>query len=159
MRANVRLRDRQPCRLQRQLDLAVMIAVVEDQELDELDRVREVPIEEPAVANAPQNQAIMANDNASYWKGTLGYPAIAFLLTKGVLQYRADIAILLKGIAWKDINQRYRNDFEKTLRHIQNSLERSEWGNLSEYTESLSKAIDTLDLNHLGKQKMPPQGY
>ncbi len=111
------------------------------------------------VSYDPANQAIMANDNASYWKGTLGYPAIAFLLTKGVLQYRADIAILLKGIAWKDINQRYRNDFEKTLRHIQNSLERSEWGNLSEYTESLSKAIDTLDLNHLGKQKMPPQGY
>lgn len=111
------------------------------------------------VSYDPENQAIMANDNASYWKGTLGYPAIAFLLTKGVLQYRADIAILLKGIAWKDINQKYRNDFEKTLRHIQNSLERSEWENLSEYTESLSKAIDTLDLNHLGKQKMPPQGY
>ena len=60
----------------------------------------------------PNNQAIMANDNGSYWKGYLGYPSIAFLMKIGVLSYDQNIGESLKDIAWKDINQKsnYKNN-------------------------------------------------
>ncbi len=63
----------------------------------------------------PGTQSIMTNDNGSFWKGYLGYPAIAFLMKIGVLPYDEGIGNLLKDIKWKDINQRFKNDFEKTL--------------------------------------------
>jgi hypothetical protein len=107
----------------------------------------------------PENHAIMANDNASYWNGTLGYPAIAYLLKKRILEYKPNLANLLKGIAWKDLNQKYKNNFEKTIDHIRESMKESEREELSAYVEQLSENIVKLDLNLLGKKKLPPQGY
>lgn len=107
----------------------------------------------------PTKQAIMANDNASYWKGALGYPSIALLLKLGILEYREDLAGLIKGVAWKDLNQAYKNDFEKTLHHIKSTLTQSEWESLSEHAEHLLKKVVELDLSQLGKRKMPPQEY
>lgn len=60
----------------------------------------------------------MSNDNSSFYKGELGYPSIAFLMKLGVLSFDQDCANLLKGIAWKDINQKFKNDFEKALDFI-----------------------------------------
>ena len=45
----------------------------------------------------PNMNAIMANDNASYWAGYLGYPSISFLLVKGIIDYDSKICGCLKG--------------------------------------------------------------
>src|SRR3990167_10799320 len=58
------------------------------------------------VSYDPINQAIMSNDNASYWQGYLGYPAIAYLMKIGQLPFNQKFADGLKGIAWKDINSK-----------------------------------------------------
>jgi hypothetical protein len=59
----------------------------------------------------------MVNDNGSFYKGYLGYPAIAFLMSIGAIQYPAAIAEEFI-IAWKDINTKFKNDFDKTLAFI-----------------------------------------
>ncbi len=107
----------------------------------------------------PESQSIMTNDNGSYWQGYLGYPAIAFLLKIGVLEYKENLANLLKGIPWKDINQKYKNDFDKTLEHIQETLSPSERNDLLEYVQELNEKIVNLNLSLLGKKKLPPKGY
>lgn len=107
----------------------------------------------------PSMQAIMANDNGSYWKGYLGYPAIAFLLKTGILPYQPELGELLKGIAWKDINQQFKNDFDKTLAHILDSLPETRRKELEEYVSSLAEKISELGLNLLGKKALPPGGY
>ena len=58
------------------------------------------------------NSAIMSNDNSSYWKGEMGYPAIAFLMAIDVIEYDGDIAKLLANVSWKDINQKHKNNFK-----------------------------------------------
>jgi hypothetical protein len=103
--------------------------------------------------------AIMTNDNGSYWKAYLGYPAIAYLLKTGVLPYQAEYGELLKGIAWKDINQKFKNDFDKTLAHILEPLTVEQREGLESYTASLLQKILALDLNLLGKKQLPPGGY
>jgi hypothetical protein len=107
----------------------------------------------------PAAQAIMANDNGSYWKGYLGYPAIAFLLATDVLPYQPEYGDLLKGIAWKDINQKYKNDFDKTLAHIFEPLTPEQKEGLQEYVFALQDELRTLSLSVLGKKVLPPEGY
>lgn len=111
------------------------------------------------VSYDPAAQAIMTNDNGSYWKGYLGYPAIAYLLSTGAIPYHAEQGELLKGIAWKDINQKFKNDFDKTLEHILEPLSIEARETLETYAKSLAAHIRKLDLNLLGKKILPPEGY
>lgn len=106
-------------------------------------------------------RAIMANDNGSYWRGYLGYPAIAFLMSIGVMSFDARYAEALKDIAWKDINMSFKNDFEKTEKYIHDILRATNVsleGFLWEVDDIMSQ-IETLDLSLLGKKVKPPIGY
>ena len=102
---------------------------------------------------------IMTNDNGSYWKGYLGYPAIAFLMKIGALQYDTKLASLLKDIAWKDINQKFKNDFDKTLEFILLSMTDADKKDLTEFVNKTDKEIARLYLGLLGKKTKPPDGY
>ncbi len=106
-----------------------------------------------------EQKAIMANDNGSYWKGYLGYPAIAFLMKIGVLSFDEKTASLLEGIAWKDINQKFKNDFDKTLECILDSKSDGEKEALKNFVEKISEEIKNLNLSYLGKKVLPPEGY
>ena len=109
-------------------------------------------------------QAIMSNDNSAYWKGELGYPAIALLMQLGVLPYDAEVAESLKGIAWKDINQKHKNDFDKTvmevLTHVtllSDSVAKS--AEVVKFCDNVLSKIEQLELNLLGPKQKPPVGY
>lgn len=104
-------------------------------------------------------RSIMTNDNGSYWKGYLGYPAIAFLLKTGILSFDAEISILLRGIKWKEINQRFKNDFEKTLDYIFASKSAEEKRKLVDIANKIDTELAKIDLSLLGKKTKPPVGY
>lgn len=114
------------------------------------------------ITHEPKNNAITANDNASFWVGYLGYPAIAFLLASNLVSYDKELLKYLKGFAWKDINQKYKNNFEKTDAYIDEQI-------LSHYSVDTAKLhtklndilnnVIELNLNKLGKTKKPPVGY
>lgn len=103
----------------------------------------------------------MANDNGSYWKEYLGYPAIAFLMQKGILSYNEKFGESLKEIAWKDINQDFKNDFKKTEEYVL-SLVKERGINLDEFNDYIDKTfnrIKEINIKMLGKKKLPPKGY
>ncbi len=106
-----------------------------------------------------EKQAIMTNDNSSYWKGYLGYPAIALLFMVGVLELRSELADLLKGIAWKDINTKFKNDFVKTLEYIENGLASDQREKLAAYAKEIESKIKEINLSLLGAKVLPPVGY
>lgn len=58
---------------------------------------------------------ISSNDNASYWQGYLGYPAIAVLILRGIYSPRPETLKALSGVPWKELNTHYRNDYARTL--------------------------------------------
>lgn len=111
------------------------------------------------VSYEPESNSIMTNDNGSYWKGYLGYPAIAYLLIIGVLEYKSEYGNLLKDIAWKDINQKFKNDFDKTLEHILSLIVAKNRESLRVYITELDNSIRKLNLSLLGKKILPPEGY
>ena len=107
----------------------------------------------------PAGQAIMANDNGSYWQGYLGYPAIAMLFKLGVLEYKSELALHLKGIAWKDLNTKFKNSFEKTLVYIEKSLNTEDRTKLQAYVVKINQDLKKLNLSMLGSKVKPPEGY
>ena len=72
------------------------------------------------------SREIAANDNASYWQGYLGYPAIAMLIARGLYAPDASILAALKGVAWKEINRRNRNDWERTIAEVEEDAREKE---------------------------------
>jgi hypothetical protein len=70
-----------------------------------------------------EGQTVSSNDNASYWQGYLGYPAIAVLIARGELSFFRETAEALRGIPWKELNRRFRNDYARTLAEVWRVLE------------------------------------
>ncbi len=109
----------------------------------------------------PEANAIMANDNASYWQGYLGYPSIAFLMAVGKIKFKKEFTKALKGIKWKDINVKFKNDYLKTEKYIKDILKEKDI-NIESFNKEIDKIfaqIKSLKLNYLGKKIRPPQGY
>ena len=68
-------------------------------------------------------RTISSNDNASYWQGYLGYPAVAVMLKRGLCQVRADIISALAGIRWNELNRRFRNNYGRTVEEVMRLVE------------------------------------
>lgn len=108
-----------------------------------------------------KTNSIMCNDNASYYLGDLWYPAIAYLMQIWELDLFQEYAQALKDVHWKDINQLYKNDYEKTKIYANNVL-KEKWVNVYEfeiYVQKVLKQIKVKNLNLLGKKELPPEGY
>lgn len=105
------------------------------------------------------NNAIMVNDNGSYWKGYLGYPAIAYLFQIGVLEYNAELASHFKDIAWKDINQKFENDFTRTVNYVFQDIDAKTIREVEEYSRRVRNDIEVLALKKLGPMQKPPSVY
>lgn len=110
----------------------------------------------------PKKNEITSNDNASFWVGYLGYPSIAFLLAKGIIDYDQALLKYLKGFAWKDINQRFKNNFDKTDTYIDTNIVNKYGVDIADLHSKLNDIFEhvmALKLNKLGKTKKPPAGY
>lgn len=102
---------------------------------------------------------IMCNDNSSYWKGDLGYPAIAFLMKIDALFYAEEAGNILKGVLWKDINQKFKNDFDASLDYVLSSKTEKERKILKDLADKVFEEIKSLDLGYSGQRALPPKGY
>jgi len=69
------------------------------------------------------HRTITSNDNASYWQGYLGYPAIAVLLMRGFCPVRPEAVKALSGIPWNELNRRFRNDYRRTIEEVMQRAE------------------------------------
>ncbi len=105
--------------------------------------------------------AIMSNDNGSYWAGYLGYPSIAFLMLKCKIDYNQKFSEALKGITWKDINVKFKNDYEKTEAYVLETAKEKgiDTAELLKDAENILEQIEKLNLDFFGEKTKPPAGY
>lgn len=109
----------------------------------------------------PKQNAIMSNDNGSYWQGYLGYPAIAYLMKTGIIKFNPVYSQALKGIVWKDLNTQFKNDFAKTTELIHELIQEkgTALDDFLKEVDSIFRQIEKLDLSILGSKTKPPEGY
>jgi len=105
--------------------------------------------------------AIMSNDNSSYWKAELGYPSIALLMLNDILPLDKKLSNSLKGILWKDINQKHKNDWAKTEEEVYLVAHRRgvDKEKLKVGAEKVLVGIEKLGVGLLGEKTMPPEGH
>jgi len=77
------------------------------------------------VETSADGREIASNDNASYWQGYVGYPAIAVLLARGLYHPPANVTVALKGVAWKELNRKFKNDWARTIAQVDKQLEQA----------------------------------
>ncbi len=77
------------------------------------------------VETSSDGREIASNDNASYWQGYVGYPAIAVLLARGFYRPPANVTDALAGVPWKELNRKYKNDWAKTIAEVERELEQA----------------------------------
>ncbi len=53
-----------------------------------------------------------SNDNATYWQGYPGYPVLVVLLLQGRIPYEARVARWFSGVAWKELNDTFKGDYQ-----------------------------------------------
>ncbi len=100
-----------------------------------------------------------SNDNASYWQGYMGYPIIAVLMILGRLDYETEIAKLLAGVTWKQLNRRFRGDYAKAIDSVLDTLQ--ERGSSPQVViaevERIMAQIENMELEKLPRRKRPPK--
>lgn len=109
----------------------------------------------------PAKNAIISNDNASYYRWYLGYPAIAFLIEKWLLSYNENYSKALKWIKWKDLNVKYKYNYDKVIEEINKKLEK-QWINLYQFNNFISKILEEIKRKKfkiLYPKEKPPTGY
>ena len=77
------------------------------------------------VETSADGREISSNDNASYWQGYVGYPAIAVLLARGFYHPSENVTGALAGVAWKELNRKFKNDWAMTIAEVEKKLEQA----------------------------------
>lgn len=80
-------------------------------------------------------RAYGSDDNGSIFQGYLGYPILAAMMVLGELPYDPGEASKLAGVPWKELNERFKRDYDAVLAHI--------WQDVDE-PESIDKAVDRI---------------
>lgn len=109
----------------------------------------------------PQTNSIMSNDNTAYYTGKLSYPIIAFLMLKNVIKYDESLLAPLQNIPWKDINQKFHDDYDLTLSYYFQELFPKDLSaqDFKLKIELIYSFVCNLKLNYLGKKTPPSKAY
>lgn len=101
--------------------------------------------------------AIMSNDNSSYWKEELWYPALALLLFLDRLDYQWQYGDMLVDIAWKKLNTKNNNDRDLTQDMVDDEISsRGQNVNaLHTYCKELMKRVEEMKLQFLWSKQLP----
>ncbi len=113
------------------------------------------------VSYNPAGKLIMSNDNSAYYTGTLSWPMVAFLMANGKIKYNPVLLKPLKGIIWKEINQRYKNDFPKAADSVLEDLKSKghDINLIKKGAEEIYGETLKMKLGYLGKRMPPPKGW
>ena len=86
---------------------------------------------------------------------------IAFLMLKGQILYNPDLLPPLANIKWKEVNQKFKNNYDQSLVYVLSELKLKDID-----TEFITKQIGhiydevcKLNLSYLGPKKIPPAAY
>ena len=100
-----------------------------------------------------------SNDNASYWKGYLGYPIIAVLMLQGKLSLDKEIAGYFKGINWKKLNTEHKNVYSEVVEQIMTEFKSNgiDCDRINDEIKKVYKEIEELSISTKRSSLRPPK--
>lgn len=104
----------------------------------------------------PDRTAFGSNDNASFWQGYVGYPIIAVMLAVGELPYDPDIAQRLVLVPWKELNDKYKRDYDKVVELVLMPLG-DDADTVRALAERIFQQLATKEIGKLNSPGRPPK--
>lgn len=106
-----------------------------------------------------EDETYSSNDNASYWKGYLGYPLIAVLMLQGKLSLDRETAAYFKGINWKKLNTEHKNKYSEAVKQIMDELKTSgvDCDKIKGEINRVYKEMEQLTINTKRSALRPPK--
>lgn len=106
-----------------------------------------------------EDETYSSNDNASYWKGYLGYPIIAVLMLQGKLSFDRETAGYFKGINWKKLNTEHKNKYSEAVKQIMDELKTSgvDCDKINGEINKVYKEMEQLAINTKRSALRPPK--
>lgn len=106
-----------------------------------------------------EGETYSSNDNASYWKGYLGYPIIAVLMLQGKLSLDREIARNFSGINWKKLNTEHKNKFSEAVKQIMDGFKMSgvDCGRIDDEINKVYKEMEQLTISTKRSSLRPPK--
>ena len=92
-----------------------------------------------------------STDNASKFGHYIGYPIIAVLIELGDLPIDRTLAHHLAGIRWKQLNDRFKRNYDEAVEHVLSHLEGVDVGNIRQMVGKIHAALKSLALIRQGK--------
>ena len=81
-----------------------------------------------------------SSDNGTVYRGYIGYPIISVLMLNGVLSYDEELARGLRGIPWRELNEKYKN-YSAVMSVIRGMVGEANW---PRYEKFIDKVMDEL---------------
>lgn len=109
----------------------------------------------------PATESIMSDDNMAYYRDEVSYPMIALLIARGDISFNHEILQHLKDIKWKDINQKNKNDYMKSVREVLVGL-KTQGVNIQLIETEVARIfefISSKNLQKLATKVLPPSAY
>jgi len=106
-----------------------------------------------------RNNDYSSNDNASYWQGYIGYPVIAVLMIQNKISYDTEIASYFKGINWKELNIKHKNNFPKAVLLILEEMNNKgiDVAAVNYEVDQVYSQIKSLDIKYKKSKLQPPK--
>jgi hypothetical protein len=88
-----------------------------------------------------------SSDNGTVFRGYIGYPIISVLMIKRVLPYNERLAEGLKGIRWRELNERYKS-YALVEKLIKEQLARKGFSleEIDRYVDEVMKSLEKIRL-------------
>lgn len=84
-----------------------------------------------------------SNDRATSWQHYAGYPIIAVLISKNVLEIDKKYLIYFKDVNWKELNKKYKNNYSKAIEEYLKSVEK-QGGNIEKIKYLVQDTLSNL---------------
>lgn len=109
----------------------------------------------------PKIGSIMSNDNTAFYTKSLSYPMIAYLMLIGEIPYEKKMLEILKNICWKDLNQKFKNDYNKSIKLVLGELKREgeDIDFIKEEIQKIYNFVCRLEIKTLGNLQKPVKGF
>ena len=99
-----------------------------------------------------QGNLYSSNDNATLWQHYAGYPILTVLFLQQKLAYQEEFLPYFKDIPWKSLNNKYKNDYEKSLQEAFQSLEEETIENINKSCQNILEELSSLSLTIKGNR-------
>ncbi len=89
-----------------------------------------------------EEHRVFSSDNGTIYRKYIGYPIIAVLMLKGILPYSKEVSEKLKGIKWRELNEKYKS--YKVVESIVRRIYVERGGSENELDEIIFKVMNKL---------------